>query len=539
MPPVVAPTTQVGDSEDATVVMSHRPTAPAVPAPAFGEPSLTSATDALRRGRLQAASLALMVIFTISLVWELAHDARTVIWPLDVAVILALGATLALLAGSRPISTTGLRAIELAIFGMSAGVLGVDQYHAGVVWGARGDDGALATLIKNSVASTLMLIFAYAMLIPNPVKVAARVIAGLALVPFLTQMVLFVTHPEIARQLQVAREASFERVGENVVIVAIAAGLATYGTHILGSLRREAHEARQLNQYQLGRLIGRGGMGDVYLAEHRLLKRPCAIKLVRPDAAGDPSAQARFEREVRTTARLSHPNTVEIYDYGHADDGTFYYVMEYLTGMSLEDLVLHHGPLPPGRVIYLLSQACDALSEAHTAGLIHRDLKPANIFSARRGGMFDFVKLLDFGLVKELTMAPGDPLLSREGSVRGTPQFMAPEQATGTKLDHRCDLYAIGGVAYFLLTGRPPFDGETSLGVMIAHVRDPLVPPSRYRPDTPADLEAVVLKCMAKNRDHRYADATELRRALTSCESASEWNADRAAEWWRGIEPSS
>ena len=227
-------------------------------------------------------------------------------------------------------------------------------------------------------------------------------------------------------------------------------------------------------------------MGEVYLAEHRLLKRPCALKVIRPERAGDPRSLERFEHEVRATARLSDPNIVEVYDYGRTEDGTFFYVMEYLHGLSLDELVARHGPMPPGRVIYLLRQACEALAEAHAAGLIHRDLKPANLFAARRGRRYDFVKLLDFGLV-EAVAARHEVGPSRERTVCGTPQYMAPEQITGDRaVDGRCDLYALGGVAYTLLTGRPPFEGETATQVMNAHVRDPVVPPSRHRPDIPA-----------------------------------------------------
>ena len=202
-------------------------------------------------------------------------------------------------------------------------------------------------------------------------------------------------------------------------------------------------------------------MGEVYLAEHQLLKRPCAIKLIRPDRAGDPRALARFEREVRTTARLSHPNTVEIYDYGRTEDGTFYYVMEYLSGLSLADLVERHGPLPPGRAIYLLRQACGALAEAHAAGLVHRDLKPANIFAARRGGLHDVAKLLDFGLVLPTAEPVAPPSSAGTATIAGSPLYMAPEQATGdARPDARSDLYGLGAVAYYLLTGRAPFEGR-------------------------------------------------------------------------------
>jgi eukaryotic-like serine/threonine-protein kinase len=192
-------------------------------------------------------------------------------------------------------------------------------------------------------------------------------------------------------------------------------------------IRREAFQAKQLGQYVLKRRLGAGGMGEVYQAEHQLLKRPCAVKLIKPDKQTDPAALARFEREVQATAKLTHWNTVEIFDYGHADDGTFYYAMELLPGLSLEDLVKFHGPVPAERAVHFLRQACAALTEAHAKGLIHRDLKPANLFAAERGGVYDVVKLLDFGLVREQKRAQ-DLKLTQPGSFSGSPLYMCPEQ---------------------------------------------------------------------------------------------------------------
>jgi serine/threonine-protein kinase len=346
-------------------------------------------------------------------------------------------------------------------------------------------------------------------------------------------MALRVLHPEVFRFA--APLLNVEVVSENVLMLLIGAGVTIYATYVINALRVEAFEARRLNQYRLKQRIGAGGMGEVYLAEHQLLKRPCAIKLIAPDRAGDPKALGRFEREVRTTARLSHPNTVEIYDYGRTDDGAFYYVMELLSGLSLADLVARHGPLPPGRVIYLLRQACGALAEAHAAGLVHRDLKPANIFAARRGNLYDFVKLLDFGLV----LPPPDAAageLSRDGHVAGSPPYMAPEQATGlSRADARTDLYGLGAVAYYLLTGRAPFLGPTAMAVMIAVARDPVTPPSRLRRGLPPDLEQVVLCCLAKEPADRFPDAEALERALAACADAGQWDGRRAARWWREI----
>jgi serine/threonine protein kinase len=264
-----------------------------------------------------------------------------------------------------------------------------------------------------------------------------------------------------------------------------------------------------------------------------MLKRPCAIKLIHPDRAGDPRVLARFEREVQMTARLSHWNTVEIFDYGRTDDGTFFYVMEYLPGLSLEDLLERHGPAPADRVIHLLRQTCQGLREAHEVGLIHRDIKPGNVFVAQRGGLYDVVKLLDFGLVKPVDENPS-ARLSQEGGISGTPLFMSPEQARGLgDLDARSDIYSLGAVGYALLTGRPPFAGTNPLDVMIAHVRDEVVRPSQIQADVPADLECVILRCLSKSPEDRFHDVDSLEQALAECAAADRWTRWHAASWWR------
>ena len=331
-------------------------------------------------------------------------------------------------------------------------------------------------------------------------------------------------HPDVAPI--VAQLGAAEEAGSNILFLVIGTALAIYGSFLVNGLRTELHEARKFGQYQLVRKLGEGGMGEVYLAEHQLLKRPCALKLIKPEAGADPIALARFEREVQSAARLSHPNTIEIYDYGHTDDGTFYYVMEYLQGLSLADLVRRAGPLPPGRVIYLFRQVCAGLAEAHALGLVHRDLKPANVFVAVRGGESDVAKVLDFGLVK-LTQDPGAAELTGEMTVSGTPMYMAPEQAVGDRsLDARADIYALGAMMYFALTGRPPFTGETAFAVMMAHARDPVVPPSQVRPGVPADLEQVVLRCLAKKPGDRFPTVKALGEALAACRSAADWGAE-------------
>jgi eukaryotic-like serine/threonine-protein kinase len=312
----------------------------------------------------------------------------------------------------------------------------------------------------------------------------------------------------------------------------IGAVISTYGTHRFGRLRREAFEAKRFGVYTLREKLGSGGMGDVYVAEHQLLKRRCAIKLIKAEKAGDPNTIARFESEVQAAARLTHPNTIEIYDYGVTQDGTFYYVMEYLPGLNLQEMVERYGPLPPERVVHLLKQVCSALQEAHGAGLIHRDIKPGNIFAAERGGLYDFAKLLDFGLVKSLKPDTNAIHLTQEGSVVGSPLFAAPEAAVDGEPTSQSDIYSIGATAYYLLTGRPVFPGDNALKVLFAHAQEQPQPLSTHLPDVPRELEAIIMKCLAKRSEERFATVGELEAALNSCWLPRQWTQAIAKEWW-------
>ncbi len=366
----------------------------------------------------------------------------------------------------------------------------------------------------------LALMMIYGTLIPNPPAVAARVLLAM-FAGMVIAILLLKWHPAAATV--VARLSAAEDAGSNILFLGMAAALALYGAFIVNGLRTQLHEARKFGQYKLVRKLGVGGMGEVYLAEHALLKRPCALKLIKPEASADPLALARFALEVQSSARLDHHNTIEIFDYGHADDGTFYYVMEYLKGMSLADVVKAYGPLPAGRLIYLFRQVCAGLAEAHDLGLVHRDLKPANVFVAVHGGETDVVKVLDFGLVKP-TKDTGTAALTAELTVSGTPFYMAPEQAMADRsLDARADIYALGAMMYHALTGRPPFRGDSPFAVMMAHVRDPVLPPSTVRPGVPQDLEEIVLRCLAKKRTDRYPSVKALGEALAACGSARDW----------------
>ena len=307
--------------------------------------------------------------------------------------------------------------------------------------------------------------------------------------------------------------------------------LATLISSVTFHLRRQIVRARRLGQYTLGEKLGEGGMGVVYRAEHEMLRRPTAIKLLPPGSAGEDGLR-RFEREAQLTARLTNPHTISIYDYGRTPEGAFYYVMEFLDGVDLERLVRETGPMPPGRVVHVLDQVAEALAEAHDIGLVHRDIKPANILLSERGGIPDFAKVLDFGLVKDVTGA-ADSRLTRENVVAGTPQYLAPEVIRdGTNADARSDLYAVGAVAYYLLTGRAVFEGRP-MEVIQSHLNVAPEPPSSAiaRP-VPAKLERVVLDLLEKDPDRRPESARALLERLAACDDVEPWRADEARAWW-------
>ena len=305
--------------------------------------------------------------------------------------------------------------------------------------------------------------------------------------------------------------------------------LTTVASTVIYSLQERAREARQLGQYTLEEKIGEGGMGEVYRAHHAMLRRPTAVKLLAGD--GSEGQLRRFEKEVQLTARLTHPNTISIFDYGRTPDGVFYYAMELLDGMTLEQLVERHGPQQPARVIHILKQVCGALAEAHRVGLIHRDIKPANIHFCRRGDLPDFVKVLDFGLVREVRN-DGSVTQSSVNAVVGTPLYLSPEAIVSPdRLDARSDIYGLGCVAYFLLTGSPPFTGDNVVELCAHHLHTPPPPPSSLVP-VPEDLEQVVLSCLAKEREQRPQSARELAQALERCRDGSGWNEADALAWW-------
>jgi hypothetical protein len=310
--------------------------------------------------------------------------------------------------------------------------------------------------------------------------------------------------------------------------------VCTVITRVMYGLRAEVREARRLGQYVLEQKLGEGGMGQVYRARHGMMRRPSAIKLLRADRGGE-LALLRFEREVQLTARLTHPNTITIFDYGRTPDGVFYYAMELLDGATLQRIVEVDGPQHAGRVVRILTMACGALKEAHAIGLIHRDIKPANIMLCTQGGEHDVVKMLDFGLVKEFEV-DDDVKLTAASAITGTPQYMAPESIRAPdSVDARADIYALGAVAYYLLAGVDVFDGKSVVEVISQHLHQIPAPPSARVPTIPADLEAVILACLSKDPKDRPQSATELRQRIEAC-AVEPWDSEVARAWWRDHE---
>ncbi len=416
-----------------------------------------------------------------------------------------------------------LRGLEVALFASAAALLvgvAVDADNAAAAW-------------QESALWSAVLVFAYGALVPNPRWRAIIGIAVLAMPPVL----LLATWS--AREPAAYRVVVSGGVASTLIILAVAALVAMAANALMTALLDLTVRTREADMYRLVDKIGAGGMGEIWRAQHRRLSRTAAIKLIRPDLLGNDRESVaaticRFELEAKSTAQLRSPNTVEVYDFGTTQNGTFYYVMEYLDGLDLAQLVDQFGPLPAARAIYLLEQVCQSLGDAHDNRLIHRDVKPANIFASRMGTAYDHVKVLDFGLARpiEQTDVGG---ISEPDRVLGTPGYMAPELVTDSgQVDARVDVYAVGCVGYFLLTGDMVFDAENAMAMAIAHAtEEPSSPTQSTDNPVPADLETIVMRCLAKRPDDRYADCHELARALRGCAAHGEWTSEHARAWWQ------
>jgi serine/threonine protein kinase len=385
-----------------------------------------------------------------------------------------------------------------------------------------------ATEVLRSWSPVAIVLVMYGALVPaRPSTVAgASVVAAL-----MDPLALFLAQPPGARP-------SLAQASLLMLSPAAGAGLAYLSSRVLYGLTEHITRAREVGSYRLRKRLGVGGMGEVWAAKHRMLARPAAIKLIRPAilASHGPEEAKRllklFEREAQTTASLTSPNTIQLFDYGVTMDGTFYYVMELLSGYDLQSLVKDFGPQPPERVVHLLIQATNSLHEAHEHQFVHRDLKPANIFTCRYGGELDFVKVLDFGLVMD--RRPTEEELQKPGLI-GTPAVMAPEMVRfNAPVDQRADIYALGCVAYWLLTRERVFEAENRADMLVMHAHQRPVPPSkRAGIAIPPRLEEIILMCLDKNPNKRPQTARQLGDMLRELDIDREWTRERRQQWWQ------
>jgi serine/threonine-protein kinase len=430
-------------------------------------------------------------------------------------------------AGSRRVSASSLHTLGLAYEVVICFMIALATF-----WQFYIEHGILPNLTW--VPAVVIL---FPLILPGPPRrmLVAAVIAG-GMAP-LTLLLL-----DLTGKITNAGDA----YGAAIVSSGFAIAFASMGARVVYRLGREVATAREMGSYRLEEKLGQGGMGEVWRARHRMLARPAAIKLIRPALRGHThpglleEAQRRFEREAQAIARLRSPHTVDLFDFGVASDGAFYYVMELLDGLDADKLVRRFGAVPAERAIHLLRQVCHSLSEADSHGLVHRDIKPANIFLCRYGEELDFVKVLDFGLVKALgDAADGEEGLTLDHVVRGTPAFIAPEQALGrTGLDGRADIYSTGCVAFWLLTGHHVFSAETPMELMMHHARTAPVPPSkRSELPIPPALDQIVLSCLEKDPGARPQSARELSRLLERVETQAPWTEERARQWWAAHQP--
>lgn len=487
-------------------------------------PRFTDLTASLLRSRLRVYSALVAVVLLAALVGGIVNHESLLANSLRGAVLALIGSCFFFLSSKTRTALWKLRSVELIIIGVLAAQLLLMMSKRLGEFTRQQDAISIAAAVNIYMGAWCVVILGYATFIPNWWPRALAMTLLMACAPYVV-LFYFRVNVEGFEKLHAA-----SRMQSPISLTIVAAVIATWGTHIISTIRKRAFRAEQLGKYRLIRRLGAGGMGEVYEAEHQMLKRPCAIKLIKLDQEIDKDAHARFEREVTATAQLTHWNTVEIFDYGHTSDGTFYYVMELLAGMSFEELVSSSGPLPSARVLYLLDQVCAGLSEAHRKEIIHRDIKPANLFASERGGVYDVAKILDFGLVK--VVAPDKRSGQAEENACGSPHFISPEQAMRyDAVDGRADVYSLGATAYYLVTGRPPFEGRSVSELIRAHLSAPVTPPTQLV-NIPQDLEQIILRCLAKDPRDRYETIDDLRAALRACSEFGTWNETRSRQWW-------
>ena len=481
--------------------------------------------------RLQVLALLYATVFFLAavlpaLVFDRPHFLGSFVQWGPPAIGIAVGLLVAAAVRSRRLSPSGAMSLGLAFEIVSSYVIAASEFA---------DTAGLEThsgyLGLSWVAVWVVL---FTIVVPTaPRRALIAALASVSSVPVVVLSALALSAPSLrVHPLMIF----FGFVFPYILIV----GMAYVGARVVYRLGTELKRAQELGSYRLEAKLGEGGMGEVWRARHRMLARPAAVKLIRPTFGGNGhtavSAESarRFEREAQAIARLRSPHTVELFDFGVAADGAFYYAMELLDGLDADSLVKRYGPTPPERAIHLLRQVCHSLSEAQSCGLVHRDVKPANIFLCRYGEEYDFVKVLDFGIVGTVRGSEdASPELTRENVLHGTPAFMAPEQAMGSEVDWRADIYATGCVAYWLLTGHFVFTAETAMGLVLQHAHAQPEPPSaRTEQPIPPALDDLVLCCLAKEPVRRPQSARELSDRLAQMEGAGAWTQERARQWW-------
>ena len=486
---------------------------------------------------LRAASQRLSVIsllgavlwsigFTIALLGETDHHARGALQA-DVIASLSILVSVALFLYSRRREREPGLVINLGLGYMVLMSFGLGQLFHGRVFEA-------GHAIEPTLSWIGIMVLMFAAIVPStPMKTA---IAGLVAVS-MNPVGMFIAQARGHWDFGPPINALYMHYPDYIV-----AGVAVAVSHVVTRLGQQVAKARELGSYQLGELLGSGGMGEVYRATHRMLARPAAIKLMRPEMLGGTAersklAIARFRREAEVAATLRSPHTVALYDFGQAEDQTLYFVMELLDGMNLETLVAEKGPVPAARAINILRQVCESLEEAHARGLVHRDIKPANIHIGIVGLRHDVVKVLDFGLVKRVegpTTREEPSLETGVGMTPGTPGYLAPEQVKGEAVDGRADLYALGCVAYYLVTGSLVFDGNTAIDVIGKHLyEEPVRPSKRTSLPIPEAFDDLVLACLAKTPEQRPRDAAALSAALAAIDVDAPWTEGQAKSWWQ------
>ncbi len=459
-------------------------------------------SDVLRLRWLSLIGAVAWLIFALQdwmVVYVGGKGRLSIYWGVRIAGLLPIGLAFLRLRSPRGFTRRSFLALDVGIFSIvQAGISLMCLEYGGI--SSRYVNGVIVALIAR--ASVLAAPWQRGLLIVG---------IPLSVYPLFMMTTAFFL-PEVGAQF--ANKSDFSIFVQNVFVSVVSGGICVWGGHGAWAIRRQLFESRSIGKYRLKRNIGRGGMGEVWEAYHSGLQGNVALKILRPDQDANPEVVQRFEQEVAAMCRLTHPNTVRVFDYGVTEDGIWYYAMELLEGQTLFELVNTTKKLDVRRALYIAHQATRALAEAHSQGIIHRDVKPENIFVAQAGGEADFVKVLDFGIAK-LSREAANISLTRTGAIFGTPTYMSPEAANGRPMDARSDVYGIGAVLYCMIAGHPPFQSANATELLMAHVNTPPKPLSEVEGVTvSAEVEALVMRCLAKNPNDRFDDAGQLALAI-------------------------